>query len=248
MARLNLRVMICVATLAVAANAWAKGETVKIVISGDGLSSPLEITNPDIVGQFNIWNGPGVTTVGLGGVPDSPAYLDPDRTAGRFIDWPLGIARDLPAGMQRLEVAFSIGGRLTPINDEKYWFAYEIDAENRRGYVYLPRWQGSYIRHGVEGNWFYASERWDELMMPAVSEASESTPNSSGQGRFGCVFGTGLITADGVIELYRVDEHGNSNLSYSFNPTDRTYGAIKEHLGEVVPGEETAVSCWPPRL
>ncbi len=80
-------------------------------------------------------------------------------------------------------------------------------------------------------------------MMPAVLEASEPTPGPQGQDGFGCVFGTGLITADGVIELYRVDERGNSNLSYSYNPTDRLYSPVKEHLGEVVPGEEAAVSC-----
>ena len=233
--------------LAVPTSSWAKGETVKIVIHGDSLSSPIEITNPEIVSQFNIWNGPGVSTRGPDGVPHPPAYLDPDKTAGRFIDWPLGIATDLPPKMQRLEVTFFIAGRKTPIHDGKYWFAYEIDTENQRGYIYLPRWRGSYISHGVEGNWFYASERWDELMMPTIQEASESASDSSSRDRFDCIFGTGLITKNGAIELYRLDESGNTTLNYRYHPTDAVYESIKEHIGHVAPGEEVEVSCWPPR-
>lgn len=238
---------ICVAILTVPTTSWSKGATVKILIDGDNLSAPVEIIDPDIVSQFNIWNGPGVSTRGPDGVPHPPAYLDPDNTAGRFIDWPRGIATDLPSGMQRLKVTFFIGGPITPIHDGKYLFAYEIDSANQQGYIYLPRWQGSYISHGVEGNWFYASDRWDKLIMPAIEQASRNSSDSSSRDRSGCIFGTASITEDGAIKLYRLDEHGNTSLNYRYQPTSQLYDSIKEHIGEIAPGEQVEVSCWPRR-
>lgn len=228
-------------------SAWSKGETVKIMIVGDKLASPIEITCPDIVGQFNIWNGPGVGTRGPDGAQHPPAYLDPERTAGRFIDWPRGNATDLPSGMQRLEVTFYIAGRKTPVHDGKYLFAYEIDSVKRRGYIYLPRWRGSYISHGVEGNWFYASERWDELIMRIILAASEDSADSSSHGRFGCKFGTAKITNEGAIELYRSNEDGSTRLNYRYLPTSDLYDSVKDHVGEIAAGDEVEVSCWPPR-
>ncbi len=79
--------------LIIPATGWSKGETTKIVIEGDNLSSPVEITSTDIVGQFNIWNGPGVSTRGPDGVPHPPAYLDQTRSAGAD-----GYGRVTPAG------------------------------------------------------------------------------------------------------------------------------------------------------
>ena len=247
MIRCNVLLLVCIAILGVPTSGWSKGETVKIVIDGDNLSSPIEIASPDVVRQFNIWNGPGVSTRGPDGVQHPPAYLDPDKTSGRFIDWPNGIATSLPTGMRRLEVTFYIAGRRTPSHDGKYWFAYEIDPENKRGYIFLPRWMSSYISHGVEGNWFYASERWDELMIPAIQEASDPTSDPSTRNRFSCVFGTGLMRADGAIELYRLDDQGNSHLNYRYFPADDLFDEIYEHIGPIAPGDEVEVSCWPPR-
>ena len=172
--RLSVTLLICTAVLAVPTICWSKSQVVEIIIDGDQLSSPIEITSPDIIGQFNIWNGPGVSTSGPDGVPHPPAYLDPDKTTGRFIDWPRGIATNLSSGMQRLEVTFHIGDAKHPDQYGKYPFAYEIDSTSLRGYIFLSRWGGSYISHGVEGNWFHASERWDKLIIPIIREASEN--------------------------------------------------------------------------
>ncbi len=247
MRRPKVVLCICITILTSPTTGWSKGETVKIVIAGDNISSPIEITSPEILRQFNIWNGPGVSTRGPDGVSHPPAYIDPDKTSGRFIDWPRGIATDPPAGMQRLEVTFFIGGPIDPVHNGKYLFAYEIDTVKQRGYIYLPRWQGSYISHGVEGNWFYASERWDELIMPAIHQASEITSDTSSRDKFSCVFGTAKITSEGAIELYRRLEDGNTRLNYRYPPTSELYDSVKEHIGDVEPGEEIEVSCWPSR-
>ena len=109
MRRPKIPLTICISLLAVSTLVWSKGPTIKIVIEGDALSAPIEITDPDILSQFNIWNGPGVSTSGPDGVPHPPAYLDPGRSAGRFIEWPKGEATARPSGLQRLEVTFYVG-------------------------------------------------------------------------------------------------------------------------------------------
>ncbi len=67
----------------------AKGRTSMIEVSGKSLSSTLAISDASIIDKFNIWNGPGVST-STRGVPDPPAYLDPEKSGARFIDWPKG--------------------------------------------------------------------------------------------------------------------------------------------------------------
>ncbi len=101
---------ICVLALlvVVAAVASAKGKTVKIEIRGDGLAVPIEIIDQRIVDRFTIWNGPGVHTYTKGAL-DPPAHLDPDKSQGRFVDWPKGIATGRPEGLRRFDVTFYLG-------------------------------------------------------------------------------------------------------------------------------------------
>ena len=37
----------------------AKGETTKITVAGATLASPIEMTDANIVRQFQVWTGPG---------------------------------------------------------------------------------------------------------------------------------------------------------------------------------------------
>ena len=112
--RLNKAAMISLAILALPVVAWSKGETIQIDIDGADLTSPIEITDPAIVSKFNIWNGPGVSTSSYG-VPNPPAYLDPNRPAGRFIDWPEGIIKTRPENLDRYQVTFRIARRTPEI-------------------------------------------------------------------------------------------------------------------------------------
>ena len=192
-------------------------------MGGDYLLAPIEITVPDTLNQFNIWNGPGVNTRGPDGVPNPPAYLDPNRSAGRFIDWPKGMAAERPSGLQRLEVTFYIGVPREPNTAHKYVFAYEIDTSGSRGYIYLPRWKNELISHGIEGNWLYASEQWNELIMPIVAQHSTQSPVSVERGMLNCIVGKGSITADGTIEFYLLDEHGNKIGHYRYETATPGY-------------------------
>jgi hypothetical protein len=77
----------------------AKGETVRIVITGASLAAPLEITAPDVVDKFSIWTGPGVRIDG------QSAYQDANMQSGAFVDWPKGAIGKPPKGLPRYEVS-----------------------------------------------------------------------------------------------------------------------------------------------
>jgi len=57
-------VVVSLLILTIPVTTWSKGEIIKIEIEGNNLSSPIEITDPDIVRQFSIWTGPGVSNRG----------------------------------------------------------------------------------------------------------------------------------------------------------------------------------------
>jgi hypothetical protein len=230
--------------LAISTSGWPKGSIVRIVIEGDGLAAPVEITAPDILGQFSIWNGPGVMTTGQDGNPHPPAYLDSSRTTGRFIDWPEGIVSERPSGLQRFEVTFHIGVPTQPGETREYIFAYEVDSSQPGGYIYLSKWKGtSLIYHGVEGNWFYASERWNELIMPVVAVSKGSLTRR----KTTCTVGTGSIEPDGSVIFGQLDDHGKIIPRWRFEVGSENYASVRAHIGNVQPGEQFEVSCWPPR-
>lgn len=147
----------------------AKGSTVKIVITGAGLSTPLEITDPNIV-DFNIWSGPGCTHDGFGGEMI-------EETEGFIIDWLKGIVTDKPTGLQHYEVAF-----YTRLNGQPpaYAVLYEYDPSKDKGFVYLPgTGDASYERnvfsmdhgHGYEGHWLRATSVWEQFVRPRIAKA-----------------------------------------------------------------------------
>lgn len=153
--------------------AAAKAGTVRIEIRGSSLAAPIEITNPDIVKRFSIWNGPGVR------VNDQPVHLDPNNTAGMFIDWPKGMAGERSTGLQRFDVTFYLESPPTP-NGMHGWYVvmYEFDPSSAGGYIYLPgpNDEGfgrnvTSIIHDVEGNWFHSSRAWEEIVRPLIEKA-----------------------------------------------------------------------------
>lgn len=224
-----------------ASAALAKGPIVEIEITGDGITAPLKITDEDIVGNFNIWNGPGVSS-SAAGIRNPPAHLDTNVQDGRFIDWPRGLATQRPAGLQRFEVTFRIA---TPRTASQYVVAYEIDPPKRQGYIYLPIWTNDLIWHGVEGSWFYASERWDELIMPLIVKRVAQDPQPQ-RSNFRCTVGTARVSDDGTIVLQLII-NGKKASRFVYQPSDSTYADVKKHIGDIAAGAEVAVSCWPHR-
>src|SRR5437879_2096576 len=140
------------AMLSIAETASAKGETVRIEITGASLATPLKITDPDIVGRFSIWNGPGVTVNG------QQVHLDPLYQDGTFIDWPKGQLAQAPTGLRRYEVSFYCAFE-HPTEEVKFCYrvTYAYDVSRDHCYMYLTGPAGTalkvytyYICNGVE--------------------------------------------------------------------------------------------------
>ena len=247
MRRNHAALVFFVAVLTIPSTGWSKGETIRIKIEGDNLKLPIEIVDSNILSQFNIWNGPGVVTRGPDGVLHFPAHLDSNGSYGRFIDWPRGIAAERPSGLQRLEVTFYVGVPQEPNATRKYVFAYEVDLSHQRGFIYLPYWKNNLISHGVELNWFFASKRWNELIMPIILQHSTNAPMFAERGKLKCKVGEGSLRADGTIEFVLLDENGNRTSRWRYDTSTAGYQNVKDHIGNVQPGEEIEISCWPPR-
>jgi hypothetical protein len=224
------------------ATAWGKGPIVKVDIRGDGLATPIEITDTSLISTFSIWNGPSVRTY-VAGVEQTPAHLDPDAKDGRFTDWPKGIATNKPAGLRRFEVTFYIE---TPRNGiREYILAYEADPSAGKGYVYLPMWENSLIWHGIEGNWLHASKQWNEFALPLIAEHSSQSPQIQNT-EFRCG-GIGSMTADGAIAI-QFFRDGQKTGKFRYSPSDEPYySKVMAHVGDMRPGVEKAISCWPSR-
>jgi hypothetical protein len=150
--------------------ASAKAKTLRIEITGPGLSHPVLLTAPEIVQSFHIWNGPGVTVNG------EPVHLDPTQQRGHFIDWPRGIANGRAAGMPRFTITFHLDAKHAPNEgSSRYVVFYEFEPSKTGGYIYLPLWKDTQphsntaINHGVEGTWFFSTPAWEQHVRAAIT-------------------------------------------------------------------------------
>lgn len=247
MKRLRIALLLCTSLLIIPLIGWSKGQTTRIVIEGDNLTAPIEITDPDILNQFSIWDGPGVGMRDPSEAPDLAIYVESDGSVGRFIDWPKGFASERPGQLQRLEVTFHVGVPREPGNSRKFVFVYEIDSNKGRGFIYLPRWKNNLIYHGVELNWLYAHSRWNELIMPIIAQHSTATFSSLERSELKCKVGEGSLRPDGTIEFVLLDELGIKRSRWRYETSSQEYQRVREHIGDVEPGEEIEISCWPAR-
>jgi len=139
----------------------AKGKTVKITISGPGLKTPIEISDPKILENFQVWAGPGTSS---------------DERQSLIIDWSQGPVRETPKTLRRYQVSFYAGA--LPNEQIVYVVYYAFSPGAEQGYVYLPgesdEWARHNVRtifHGVEGNWFRAWSAWERVARPLIEKA-----------------------------------------------------------------------------
>jgi hypothetical protein len=142
----------------------AKGDLVKITISGVGLATPIETTSPEI-GLFNIFAGPGVRVNKV------------EQTEGFIIDWSKGKAAQRQG--EHYEVTFWEGCRTISeyCHTTEQSIVYKVFYD-KEGYVYLPgkddeafrynhaMWHG----HNLEGNWFQATTAWKNFVTPLITK------------------------------------------------------------------------------
>ena len=138
---------------------WSKGKTVKITIKGEDLKTPVEITDPKILANFQVWAGPGTRTA--------------DRQS-LIIDWSQGPVRKPPKSLHKYQVSFHIA----PQDQIVYVVYYAFSPGAEWAYVYLPgksdEWGGlnmGTIFHGVEGKWFRAWNSWERVARPLIEQA-----------------------------------------------------------------------------
>ena len=154
---------------------FAKWHTDKITIEGVGLTTPVEITSPEI-GQFEVFAGPGTWGNGVEG------------REGFIINWSKGIVAERPTGLQHYKVSFhsKLPGE-RPAYQVIYVVSYDYDPSMNQGYIYLPgktdewiKFQRMWHGHGFEGNWACANECVGELREAANRESEGSRPKPLG--------------------------------------------------------------------
>jgi hypothetical protein len=153
---------ICLLILATAIHVVsAKGVTTKIIITGAGLQSPIEIRDPDVLKNFNVWSGPGTFTNGVEG------------TEGFIVDWASGAVTNQPSALRTFAVSFYVKYFNRPLSEQTdrlvYVVTYAIDPATGKDYVYLPgnsdesyKLNSSTILRGREGQWFRANVAWQK--------------------------------------------------------------------------------------
>jgi len=148
---------------------FTKGETTRIAITGAGLPRAVEISDPEVLRNFNVWSGPGTSSNGVEG------------TEGFIVDWASGAVAARPNGLRAFELSFYVGDANRPFNEQTdhvaYIVSYAVDPVTGQGYVYLPgRSDAHYglntraIYRGREGRWFRASAAWQAAFRDVVHD------------------------------------------------------------------------------
>ncbi len=147
--------------LGMARAASAKGPTVKITISGGGLTSVFEVTDPRILSSSNVW-------------------------VGRFLDGSRGSVKEPPRGLRPYEVSFYV--KLADDDVRKMYVVYYYpNPSKEQGYIYLPgkgeTWYslnvGTIDRDGQDGKWNYASPAWENLIKLVIARADAAQHHGS---------------------------------------------------------------------
>jgi hypothetical protein len=146
---------------------FAKGTTTKVVITGGGLGSPVEISDLATLKNFNVWSGPGTRMNGVEG------------RDGFIVNWPAGVVSERPRGLFTFELSFYVRYANRPFDEQPdqlaYVVSYALDPATGQGYVYLPGRNDRYyqlntkaILRGVEGKWFRATPAWQNMFSAVV--------------------------------------------------------------------------------
>jgi len=153
---------ILVAISAIPVTLTAKEKTLKITVSGGNLATPVEITDPKILDNVNVWTGPGTSS---------------NEDEGFIVQWSRGATAEPPSRLSQYLVSF-----YTERSSERpfYVVSYCYDSSRRRGYVYFPgfseKWYSENVGtifRGVEGDWFLSRPVWDTTVEPLIANASE---------------------------------------------------------------------------
>lgn len=150
---------------------FAKGDTAKITLTSVDFQNPIEISDPDIVKNFNVWAGAGTF---MGGIEANDGFI---------VDWAAGPVTDRPSGLREYEVSFYVRNVKRAPGEQAdvlvYVVTYATDPGIAQGFVYLPgkaderfRLNTRAIYRRLEGNWFRASAAWQNAVRPFIRHAA----------------------------------------------------------------------------
>jgi hypothetical protein len=144
----------------------AKANTVKITIKGTNFKAPIEISDPKILANFQVWTGPGTSS---------------NEKQGFIIDWSQGPVREMSQVLRGHGVMFheyQVSFRIGPNDQIAYVVYYSFSPGEEQGYVYVPgesdEWYGLNVRtvfRGVEGKLFRAWDAWERVARPLIEKA-----------------------------------------------------------------------------
>lgn len=172
----SFRILIATLLIFLPLFVYAKCQTSRIVAVGDAHPQGVQITEPELAGRFNIWNGPKVRVNG------EAIHLNPDLQDGHFIDWSGGPVHQRPSAAVLFTVSFfcfidSEDSRDRQIYIVDYLFSPEIDG----GYIFLPgrgdarfAFNTESIVHGVEGSWFRSTKAWEDTIRPILDRSVDA--------------------------------------------------------------------------
>jgi hypothetical protein len=126
----------------------AKGPTVRLVITGEGLTNPITVTHASVLADSNVFGD-----AFFGRIANSHS-IDPT--------WPKYVVSffvEMPAWMHKGV-------------QKKYVVYYAKHPRTDEGFVYLPahgeEWYGlnvsTILRNGLEGHWLHASKAWAKAL------------------------------------------------------------------------------------
>ena len=150
---------------------FAKGTTTKVTITSAELQSPIEISDSEVLKNFNVWSGPGTFSNNVEG------------TEGFIIDWASGVVTERPSGLRRFELSFYVRYANRPFGEQMdqlaYIVSYAVDPATGQGYVYLPgkaddpyRLNTKAIYRGREGNWFRPTAAWQSAFKTSFTASA----------------------------------------------------------------------------
>jgi hypothetical protein len=128
---------------------FAKGPTTKITIESPRLVKQIEITDPRLTKEFPVFAGPQTLLVDWAAGPSNPG-----------------------SGAETYRVSFYLAHYVKP-----YIVLYAYDHSKQQGYLYVPgkedqsyRTNVSIVLRGVEGHWFRALPRWEDIVRPMIEK------------------------------------------------------------------------------
>ena len=153
-------VLAIVAVLFSGLAAYAKGSPNLIVISGGGLTGPIEISDAASLKAFDPW-------------------------FGQFADWKRDVVSEPACSRQSCQVVFYMKwpGRKSALDrgDLKAIYVVRYCFADGAGFVYLPARDeaprvnmATILRDGRDGTWNRATPEWDALMRKALATSAKN--------------------------------------------------------------------------